>query len=629
MKRVLKRLLAVSAVAAAMALPGVAGADPLPRDLTPVTSMGAPAHPPVEIVREGRARAVVYVADAKPSANLGRLVAELVEVVRLGSGATLEQVAQPPAAEQPALVIGDCEETRKAGIDAAKIPIEGFEVKTAANRVYLVGSTQALPPGSDRWAQWSNDGTAWAVADFLERFVGVRWYWPTIVGGRSVVPAKTLAVQPAFYSDQPVFRKREYSIQEYSKNRGEWRARWYEKNDPIPSERAIPAGVEVIDMIPLYADLRMGNSWPYQVKVHDPQQLWKNQAFIDAHKEMFSKKKNGERNFSMLCYSSQETFDFLMAGCEALWDKGTKTIADPKWNKEYASWVTATCVTVSPFDMPLDCACNKCQEVLKTPNGPSRLIALFVKKMAEELKRRWPDKKVMYLPYWNYARCPEDVEFPDNVEIQLCTTPLAKLRDDRSRMGVENNIRAWRKKSPDRLQTWEYSNDVSNYAFAPAQFPHVVKKYYTENRDLIVGSYLNGQLLNEWSKAAPTMYCWAKVLWNPDVDVDAVMDVMCERMFGKAAKTSRELLGIMCDRWENTNFSAFNNSDRYIPSGFRQTWPRQVVEKMAALWKQAREELKDDNLSLQRFDYFTWTFEDFLKEAKEQQEKAQDKGTTK
>jgi hypothetical protein len=53
------------ALAAALAASAAAGAEPQPRDLTPVTRLEAPAHPPVEIVRDGAARAVVYVADPK------------------------------------------------------------------------------------------------------------------------------------------------------------------------------------------------------------------------------------------------------------------------------------------------------------------------------------------------------------------------------------------------------------------------------------------------------------------------------------------------------------------------------------------------------------------------------------
>ena len=176
--------MAFAAVAAAvLALAGAgcvaAGTEPArnelePRDLTPVTWLEAPKHPPVEIVRDGKAAAVVYVADPETRAKqsiprstgarmqvtaAGAAAAALRagRVVRLRTGATLESVEEPPAADRPAIVIGDCEETRQAGIDAAKLPPEGFVVKTAPNRVYLVGGgrrTATARPGPWR-TSWS------------------------------------------------------------------------------------------------------------------------------------------------------------------------------------------------------------------------------------------------------------------------------------------------------------------------------------------------------------------------------------------------------------------------------------------------------------------------------------------
>jgi len=96
MQRLVK-LITFSALAAAMAPAALAGEEPKPPDLTPVTWMDAPAHPPVEIVREGRARATVFLADSDPSETLERLVDELVEAVRLSSGATFERVTESPA----------------------------------------------------------------------------------------------------------------------------------------------------------------------------------------------------------------------------------------------------------------------------------------------------------------------------------------------------------------------------------------------------------------------------------------------------------------------------------------------------------------------------------------------------
>jgi len=205
----------------AAARPGPENRQQQPRDLTRVTWLKAREHAPVEIVREGKAAAVVYVADPKgreafdwrrylnpphsprmPPA-LMLMAHELREAIREATGATLELVAEPPAPGQPAVVIGDCAESRAAGIDAAKIPAEGFVVRTAPNRIYLVGSTRPVLGGRP------NDGAAWAVADFLERFVGVRWYWPVELGGRSVPRTGSLTVPPSYYRDQPVFRLRQ------------------------------------------------------------------------------------------------------------------------------------------------------------------------------------------------------------------------------------------------------------------------------------------------------------------------------------------------------------------------------------------------------------------------------------
>ena len=55
-----------------------------PADLTPVTWMDAPQHPPIEIVRDGQPRAVVYVADPRGKETFVEPRA-MVKVCRSGS----------------------------------------------------------------------------------------------------------------------------------------------------------------------------------------------------------------------------------------------------------------------------------------------------------------------------------------------------------------------------------------------------------------------------------------------------------------------------------------------------------------------------------------------------------------
>ena len=49
---------------------------------------------------------------------------------------------------------------------------------------------------------------------------------------------------------------------------------------------------------------------------------------------------------------------------------------------------------------------------------------------------------------------------------------------------------------------------------------------------------------------------------------------------------------------------------------FSDTWPPDVAARLEKLWRQAREQLKDDPVALQRFEYWNWTFELFIKEAR-------------
>ena len=185
--------------------------------LAPAVFRSAPAHKPVELVKNGEAVGVIYIAPAVSIDQRGTafdvLLEEMHEVIELTTGATLPVVSELPAPDVPAIIIGTCEASEAEGIRSEELPYEGFVVKTAPSRVYLVGSTR--PPEyaaemahhNERWPGGArNQGDAWAVADFLERVVGVRWYWPEEALGRSIIRKTTLAVPAVHYTDAPVFR---------------------------------------------------------------------------------------------------------------------------------------------------------------------------------------------------------------------------------------------------------------------------------------------------------------------------------------------------------------------------------------------------------------------------------------
>ena len=194
------------------------GGDPLAQPaINPVTALSAPAHPPVTLVSGGKPDFVLVWDSAVarehgPSGVDGavavncdppgwgrRSVREAVRTLRrefwFCTGAEVEVVdaASSPVPDGRTVVLvgsGRAVAPRPPpGIGPSSLPPEGFVVTTFSNGVAIAGAT------------------LWGAYDFLERFLGCRYYYPGPDG--SVRPACTnLVLAPCAYMDAPRFRNR-------------------------------------------------------------------------------------------------------------------------------------------------------------------------------------------------------------------------------------------------------------------------------------------------------------------------------------------------------------------------------------------------------------------------------------
>jgi len=644
--------------AAALAASAAVGAEPgavdlKPRDLTPVTWLKAPDHAPAEIVREGAAVAAVYVADPKPGRNLKRLIDELVDVIRIGTGATLELAEQVPAADRAAIVIGDCEEARRAGIAPAQLPAEGFAVKTAANRVYLVGG--AANP----------DGTAWAVADFLERFTGVRWYWPAKTAGRSIPRRASIVVPPVHYTDQPVFRRRidfiETSLMPLhteghnwgdrvplplapgvmAPDAGEWNETWWY----VPRMEALLRHGESLDFTP--GIIQGGESIAWWLT------LWAHESDVQkAGEAAWALNKDGTRHKGWVCFSAPETLDALLARLSRHWDENAGG-----W-PPHRIMTDASCTVYFPRTPGLVCHCPRCLKTASRLRGDRKLkeslaraygeeraaemveeqvhelvFGLFVRRLCEAVKQRWPGRKVVFNA--GDRKPPKGVKFPDNLRV-------ASVWPDGFAMGAafhpsrvgpfEDIIRGW-----GHVLFWGSCSSPGDWTCGPVQYPHLVRDFHLRNREFITGAELTVFSAPILVSEAPTYYVWQRVLWNPELDVDATLDEMCRRLFGPGAGPARELLRLECERWEKTTLSRplrmENLHGAQLPGTgglgqlalehrlprdlFREIWPPDVVARMKGLRDEALAAIDKagDTDARRAFLYWNWTFDAFLEEA--------------
>jgi formylglycine-generating enzyme required for sulfatase activity len=605
--------------AAAIAAAGLAGGcatasprvmdDPLrPRDLTPVTWRKATRHPPVDIVREGKAEAVVYVADARlrklldppkrkneRPTTFSQLLGQLGESVRLATGADLPVVTNAPAADQPAIVIGDCAEARAAGIDAATIPAEGFVIRTAPNRVYLVGSTVR------------GEGAAWAIADFLERFVGARWYWPTSYGGRSIPPRASLVIPPVHYADQPVFPYRTMYQDWY------WlQARSGDDEILSMAPGAGAEGAETLWLGDFFRLMRHGNSWPYEPVQQGARIFEFMNNTLRTNTAIFAVRDDGSRNTDTFCYSSPALLACYLDNLERAWDKGGKNVT--------IGGITRSCVTLWPCmdignnSLVSACRCQPCQH-MAARGGDALIMGDFVRRLCEEVKRRWPDKKVIYVP-WNILKCPEKMTFPDNLVVNsLDLGAMGLLCQPTIRREQEGLLHMWAAKTGRPASMWVDFAGPGDWTYGPVQFPHLVQEFYQTNTRRLAGGQILSYATPCFVTAAPTCYVWNRALWNPNMDVDAVLDEMCRRLFGAGAADARELLRLQCDRWEKTPLSRPMRvgEQRVAPKLFREIWPADVVARMKVLRDDALAaiERSGDNDARRAFLYWTWTFDAF------------------
>ena len=115
---------------------------------------------------------IVYTRSHRPSILAA---SELADLLGKALGVKLRPCREP-SGKVPSLIVGDAAAARAAGFDPQKMERGAFRIKTVGRNIVLAGRDE----------EQFSDGTFYAVYDFLERFVGIRSYFPGEVG--TIIP---------------------------------------------------------------------------------------------------------------------------------------------------------------------------------------------------------------------------------------------------------------------------------------------------------------------------------------------------------------------------------------------------------------------------------------------------------
>lgn len=604
--------------------------------LNRIKKMPATNHDPLMLVRNGFSEAVVIIPQP-PDANVKsdeynaqikiygitkQAATELIKYVKAVTGAELPLLTygMPLPQGKKLILVGESPLTQVRGVSAKELPLEGFRIQTFPEGLAIVGR---MPDKRENYklggGAYVTDNCAalsvlFGVYDFLERFCEVRWYYPGELG-TVVTPKSNLTVPPCNYTDWPEFKKRIG-----------WNWTFFKPENPIGDFSGCRKYSQYF---------RAGDSSYIEHGSHSP---WNFGVHREKNPECFELSKSGIRDSNAPCYGNPKTVDVMFDDLVRFYEQNDNSpYLSPK-NKKPWHPPTSGRIVVSPLDKPVACNCKFCNKLWSNDFGyygeASVILAEFTTNLARKIADKWPDKKVLFLPYANYLTCPDKTRMPDNVVPFVCLTYGAANHKEPhvTEYGVRT-INAWSKAVGGRkVILWEYLCWPAMNTYLPFQYPHVIKEFYMNNRDKIMGTFVNGCYLggygkralddmtpgSDWAYTHPTIYCWYRLMWNPDFNVDAALDEYCTLMYGPAAPAMKEILTMLTNRWEQTKWRE-KIKDHNIKSSqiHNETMPKAQAAKLAELLKNAEQLAGPDSLFRKRVDFFGAPIKKFLEESEQ------------
>jgi hypothetical protein len=487
-----------------------------------------------------------------------------------------------PSGNKTAIILGNSKYLKKAGIDVRKFPRDGFIIKSAGKNIIIAGrDDMKIKPEQtldSMHKAYYEKATLFGVYDFLERFAGVRFFFPGELG--TVVPEHS---ELAIASDLNIFEKPDYSERKVS-----WCGR---RTGPLNW---------LSNKNPRYW-YKQKNLMYYRLKLETdsipfcpgPTRYDYVKRFGKSHPEYFALRQDGRRykeadmiHTGQLCLSSgikneiYEDAKAYFSGKKAV----SRGIAWKNHFRYYNGWPSAAhseYFDLMPQDGFYKCKCKKCQaHFSKGRQATSDFVWQYVIDIANRLKKDGIKGYVTNMAYSPYNLVPTQ-RIPDNVLVKIATIGPWNFHKPSALKYELQLIAKWTEKmNGQSLCLWNYA---CKFGLAIPDVPHCTPRavggYYQMLGNKIKGSYLETNAITpeviRYSHGYLNNYIFAKVAWNNSADINALIKDHHQKMFGAAA----EIMGKAFDEFEK-NWLKITGSPVDTPVG-----PRSVPLSDYDIWE--------------------------------------------
>ena len=518
-----------------------------------------------KLVDEGKPCADIVIAE-KPPRGVKLAASELQTYIEKISGAKLA-ITTSPGADVPAhIYVGRSAYTDKLNIMDEGLKHGAFRMVSGKGWLVLLGydkdfvipqyvarSYADIPRALKEWDErtgehWGNPyagarlyreynapvgvsmyderGSFNAVCEFL-RSLGVRWYMPGDLG--EIVPAlKTISLASMDKTVKPDFPYR--NLGDYS---------------PTFDCATRDAAMYILR---LGRDPVMGIPGPHGLcNVNGRDEVRK------AHPEFYAD-RTATSNYAYYasCLSSPELFDYTV--------KYARAVFDIYPDLEY--------ISLMPNDGFYNG--NMCQcELCKGQNTPQRggrgdlsdYVWGFVDRVARELYKTHPDRKIMCNSYGAYSLPPEKIaKFSPNLVVQIC-----EPRYSFNNPGERAKALELRKGFLDKLVPGNFSiycHYLDSGSHLPSYYPHAIAEDLHSLKGISQGEYIElAQQAGAQGMHAPgfnhlNVYVTMRYYWDADQDIEALLNEYYEKFYGPAAKEMKAFIEYSEANWQKMSGDA-------------------------------------------------------------------------
>ncbi len=449
----------------------------------------SPLTPPVKtysltLVLEGSSKFRIIIP-SHPTTSEEQAAFILQDYILKISGAALPILKADQASHPYEILIGQNDRYGTLGlaIDLYALKKDGFIIKTDSSRLIIAGG--------------SGKGSLYGVYALLEKYIGCRMYTPTV---------KFIPTLPTI-----VFNK----IEDLQVPKIEFRDTHYKST----------WDKEYIDWHKLSHD-EQGGRLGWGRWVHTFNELLPPDIYFDAHPEYFAEVL-GKRLSTQPCLSHPEVLN----------------IVSQNLRKLIAQNPSATYWSVSQNDNRDYCTCASCKKIDDQEGSPSGSIIRFVNQVAYQFQ----NKKISTLAYEYGRHAPKTLKPADNVNIMLCSIEALRhkpLADDSASIDFVKDLQDWGRIAKDII-IWDYVIQFPNL-LSPFPNLHVLQP----NLQLFVANGVNA-MFEQGNRevggefAELRAYLLSKLMWDPYINIDSVMNDFLNGYYGAAGVYIRKYIDEM------------------------------------------------------------------------------------